>query len=72
MTPNSPASSHSATASGRIERSVFTDCAESSSACANLPWVPRLNSRRTAGQSRLPPRNRSATITNPFRAGCSR
>ena len=37
MTPNSAASSHKATASGRIERSVFTDCVESSSACANLP-----------------------------------
>jgi hypothetical protein len=37
MTPNSPASSHSATACGWIERWVFTDWADSSVASTNLP-----------------------------------
>ena len=37
MTPNSAASSHSATACGRIERWVFTDWADSSVASTSLP-----------------------------------
>ncbi len=36
MTPNSAASSHSATACGRIERSVFTDWAEQQSGLHEL------------------------------------
>ena len=36
MTPNTPASSHSATACGRIERWVFTDWADSSVASTGL------------------------------------
>ena len=39
ITPNSTASSHNATAWRPIERSVFTDWTESSSAWANLPWA---------------------------------
>src|SRR3954447_21855030 len=37
MMPNSAASSHSATACGRIERSVLTDWSDSSAACTSLP-----------------------------------
>ena len=72
MTPNSAASSHSATACGRIERWVFSDWADSSVASTNLPLGFLLSSRCTAGQSRLPWWNRSATWTNPSIARCSR
>ena len=54
MTPNSAASSHSATACGRIERWVFTDWVESSVASTSLLRVCLPSSRFTAGQSRLP------------------
>ena len=44
MTPNSAASSHSATACGWIERSVFTDWVESRKACTGLPPTLLLSS----------------------------
>ena len=72
ITPKSAASSHSATACGRIERWVFTDWAESSAASGGLPSEFLLSSRSTAGQSRLPWWNRSATWMNPSSARCWR
>jgi len=72
MTPDSAASSHSATACGRIDRWVFTDWAASSEACMGLPCACLLSSCRTAGQSRLPWWNRTAIWMNPSSARCSR
>jgi hypothetical protein len=45
MMPNSAASSHSATACGRIERSVLTDWSDSSAACTSLPSACLASSR---------------------------
>ena len=79
MTPNSAASSHSAAACGRIERSVFTDWADSRVAstglpcvCCRVPAAPRASPGCRGGTAALPGRNRPAPGAGGRRRGCPR
>ena len=79
MTPTSPASSHSATACGRIERSVFTDWAGGSVASTNLPpgscsvpAAPRASPGCRGGTAALPGRIRPAPGAGGRRRECPR